>query len=132
MVITDTATIIGEINGSSTLSETPSPAMMKANSPICARLNPDLIEVFRGSPDKSTPNEEKMALPRMVTRVMMITGQAYSTNTAGFTSIPTETKKIAPKRSFTGCMICSMCSASMVSARIDPMINAPSAVENPV
>ena len=41
---TDTATIIGEINGSSTLSETPSPAMTKANSPICARLNPDLIE----------------------------------------------------------------------------------------
>ena len=27
MVITDTATIIGEINGSSTLSETPSPAI---------------------------------------------------------------------------------------------------------
>ena len=59
MVITDTATMIGEINGSSTLSETPSPAIMKANSPICARLNPDLMEVFSGSPDKSTPNEEK-------------------------------------------------------------------------
>ena len=54
--------MIGEINGSSTLSETPSPAIMKANSPICARLNPDLMEVFSGSPDKSTPNEEKMAL----------------------------------------------------------------------
>ena len=51
--------MIGEINGSSTLSETPSPAIMKANSPICARLNPDLMEVFSGSPDKSTPNEEK-------------------------------------------------------------------------
>ena len=108
------------------------PAIMKANSPICARLNPDLMEVFSGSPDKSTPNEEKMALPIMVTSVMMMTGQVYSTNTAGFTSIPTETKKIAPKRSFTGCMICSICSASMVSARIDPMINAPSAVEKPV
>ena len=73
--------MIGEINGSSTLSETPSPAIMKANSPICARLNPDLMEVFSGSPDKSTPNEEKMALPIMVTSVMMMTGQAYSTNT---------------------------------------------------
>lgn len=85
--------MIGEINGSSTLSETPSPAIMKANSPICARLNPDLMEVFSGSPDKSTPNEEKMVLPIMVTSVMMMTGQAYSTNTAGFTSIPTETKR---------------------------------------
>ena len=65
--------MIGEINGSSTLSETPSPAIMKANSPICARLNPDLMEVFSGSPDKSTPNEEKMALPIMVTSVMMMT-----------------------------------------------------------
>ena len=92
--------MIGEINGSSTLSETPSPAMMKANSPICARLNPDLIEVFSGSPDKSTPNEEKMALPIMVTRVMMITGQAYSTNTAGFTSIPTDTKKNSSEEVF--------------------------------
>ena len=82
--------MIGEINGSSTLSETPSPAIMKANSPICARLNPDLMEVFSGSPDKSTPNEEKMALPIMVS------------------------------------------SASLVSARIDHMIHAPSAVEKPV
>ena len=72
MVITDTATMIGEINGSSTLSETPSPAIMKANSPICARLNPDLMEVFSGSPDKSTPNEEKMALPIMVTSILPI------------------------------------------------------------
>ena len=51
MVMTDTATMIGEINGSSTLSETPSPAMMKANSPICARLNPGFdgsIQWFSG------------------------------------------------------------------------------------
>lgn len=74
VVITDTATIIGEINGSSTLSETPNPAMMKANSPICAKLNPDLTEIFSGSPDNNTPNDEKMALPIIVTSVMMMTG----------------------------------------------------------
>ena len=132
VVITDTATIIGEINGSSTLRETPKPAMIKANSPICAKPNPDLMEIFSDSPDKRTPNEENMALPIMVTSVIIITGQAYSTNTAGLTNIPTDTKKIAPKRSFTGCIICSICSASIVSAKIEPIINAPKAAENPV
>ena len=73
-----------------------------------------------------------MDLPTRVTKVMMTTGQAYCTKTAGLTNIPTETKKIAPKRSFTGWMICSMCSASTVSARIDPIMKAPSAAENPV
>lgn len=64
-------------NGSSTLSEAPNPAIIKANSPIWARLNPDLTETFSGSPDSKTPNEEKIDLPTRVTNVMITTGQAY-------------------------------------------------------
>ena len=105
---------------------------MKANSPICARLNPDLMEVFNVCPDNKTPNVEKKAFPMIVTSVIMATGHAYSTSIAGLTNMPTETKKIAPNRSFTGLMMCSICSASTVSASIDPMIKAPSAAENPV
>ena len=102
--------MIGEINGSSTLSETPSPAIMKANSPICARLNPDLMEVFSGSPDKSTPNEEKMALPIMVTSVMMMIVPGVFYQYSRIHQHTDRNEKIAPKRSFTGCMICSICS----------------------
>ncbi len=106
--------------------------MIKANSPICAKLKPDCMEVFNGCPESSTPNDEKNAFPKMVTTVISITGKAYCTSTAGSTSIPTETKKIAPKRSFTGLIICSMRSASTVSASIEPMMNAPKAAEKPV
>jgi len=61
-----------------------------------------------------------------------MTGHAYCTRTAGSTSIPTDTKKMAPNKSLTGLIICSMRSASIVSARIDPMIKAPKAAEKPV
>ena len=59
-------------------------------------------------------------------------GTAYSNIIEGSTIIPTDTKKIAPKRSFTGLTRWSMCSASTVSAKIDPMIKAPNAAEKPV
>ena len=45
--------------------------------------------------------------------------------------MPTETKKMAPKRFFTGSTSFSMRSASMVSARMLPMMNAPKADEKP-
>ena len=41
--------------------------------------------------------------------------------------MPTETKKMAPKRSFTGDTMRSMLSASMVSARMLPIMKAPKA-----
>ncbi|EJX00695.1 hypothetical protein EVA_11197 [gut metagenome] len=46
-------------------------------------------------------------------------------------SMPTETKNIAPNRSFTGFTRCSMRSASTVSANMDPITNAPRADEKP-
>ena len=53
----------------------------------------------------------------------------YSINTLGSTSIPTDTKKMAPNRSFTGATTRSMLSASTVSAKILPIIKAPNAAE---
>ena len=45
--------------------------------------------------------------------------------------MPTDTKKMAPKRFFTGSTSFSMRSASMVSARMLPMMKAPKADEKP-
>ena len=47
--------------------------------------------------------------------------KAVSYTHLGSTIIPTDTKKIAPKRSLTGFTNRSMDSASMVSAKIDPV-----------
>ncbi len=49
----------------------------------------------------------------------------------GSTSIPTETKKMAPNRSFTGCTTRSIRSTSMVSARMLPITKAPKAELKP-
>ena len=58
-------------------------------------------------------------------------GPMYSTIIAGSTIIPTDTKKIAPNKSFTGATNFSMVSASTVSAKIEPMMKAPNAGEKP-
>ena len=51
--------------------------------------------------------------------------------TDGATIIPTETKNIAPKRFLIGSTMRSICSLSAVSARMDPITNAPRAEEKP-
>ena len=58
-------------------------------------------------------------------------GMAYSTRIFGSTSIPTDTKNTAPKRFLTGSTSFSMRSASIVSAKMLPMINAPKAELKP-
>ena len=58
-------------------------------------------------------------------------GTAYSAMTAGSTSIPTETKKMAPKRFFTGSTSLIILSASTVSASMLPITNAPNALLKP-
>ena len=65
-------------------------------------------------------------------RVMTTMGSQYWPIIAGSTIMPTDTKKMAPNRSFTGLTRRSMCSASMVSARMEPMMKAPKAAEKPV
>src|SRR5690606_28335742 len=61
----------------------------------------------------------------------MATGRAYSCSVSKLINIPTDTKNTAPNKSFTGFIKCSICSALVVSAIIDPMIKAPNAGEKP-
>ena len=89
------------------------------------------MAIRRLCPDRRIPDAANVICPAITTTVISNIGNQYSTSMAGSIIIPTETKKIAPKRSFTGLMRCSMFSASMVSARMDPMTKAPSAEENP-
>ena len=56
----------------------------------------------------------------------------YSTITFGASIMPTDTKKMAPKRSLMGAMRLSMRSLSTVSARMLPIMKAPSALEKPL
>ena len=106
--------------------------MIKANSPICVKLNPHCIAVLSGCPASNTPNVPNNDCPTITANVMTTIGPAYSTIIKGSTIIPTETKNMAPNKSFTGLTRRSILSASTVSARIDPMIKAPNAAENPV
>ena len=106
--------------------------MMKANSPICVKLKPHCMAVFSGWPAKTTPSVPKVACPTMTANVMITMGQAYSTIMAGSTIMPTEVKKMAPNKSLTGVTSRSICSASTVSAKMDPMMKAPKAAEKPV
>ena len=74
---------------------------------------------------------EVIDCPNIVINVKIITGNAYSTSVSGLINMPTETKNMAPNKSFTGLTKRSICSASFVSAIIEPIINAPKAGENP-
>ena len=54
--MTDTATTIGYKKWLVTCSDTPSEAIIKANSPICVRLKPHCIAVFNGLPEMPISN----------------------------------------------------------------------------
>ena len=132
MVTTETATTMGYRKLLVTPRDTPRVAMMKENSPICDSEKPLWTAVFSGWPDRSTPSMAKNGWPMMTVRVMMRMGSQYWAIMAGSTIMPTDTKKMAPKRSLTGFTSRSMCSASRVSARMEPMMKAPKAAEKPV
>ena len=55
----------------------------------------------------------------------------YSANVDGLISIPTEIKKMAAKTFFSGVISFSIRCDSTVSARIEPITKAPSALLNP-
>ena len=130
--MTDTATTIGYKKWLVTCSDTPSEAMIKANSPICVKLKPHCMAVFSGCPASSTPSVPKRDCPRITAKVITTIGPAYSTIMAGSTIMPTDTKKMAPNKSLTGFTSRSILSASTVSARMEPMMKAPKAAEKPV
>ena len=58
-------------------------------------------------------------------------GTAYSAMTLGSTSMPTDTKNMAPNRFLTGSTTLIIFSASIVSASMLPMTNAPKALLKP-
>jgi hypothetical protein len=104
---------------------------MKANSPTCAKENAPKTEVFKGCPDATKPKQEKVIMPIITIRVITKIGKALVMNIEGSTIIPTETKKTAPKKSFKGESVFSMRSIISVSAKIEPIKNAPKAEEKP-
>ena len=131
VVITDTATTTGYRKSLITPKDKPSEAIMNENSPICAIEKPQRIADFKDSPPSMNENVPKTLCPTKMVSTRRAIGIAYSTNILGSTSIPTETKKMAPKRFLTGSTNFSIRSASMVSARILPMIKAPKAELKP-
>ena len=131
VVMTDTVTTTGYMKSLTTPRLRPSEAMMKANSPICAIEKPQRMAVLRGWPESMKPKVPKMLWPRSMASVMMMMVSHCWATTATSTSIPTETKKTAPKRFFTGSMSFSIFFASMVSASMLPMTNEPKAELKP-
>ena len=105
--------------------------MINENSPICAIENPQRMADFSDSPPNMKEMVPKMACPTRIVAISARMGSAYSMRIVGSTSMPTDTKKMAPKRFFTGSTSLMIFSASMVSARMLPMIKAPKADENP-
>ena len=105
--------------------------MMNENSPICAIEKPQRMADLSDWP----PNINEMVPNTLCPTIMVSTrqriGMAYSTRIFGSTSIPTDTKNTAPKRFLTGSTSFSIRSASMVSARMLPMIKAPKAELKP-
>ena len=131
MVITETPTAMGYKKSLVTFSDKPSVAIMNENSPIWERLIPACKEVLSGCPEMIAPTATNRVFPKITTNTRMAVGRAYSNKSDGLISIPTEIKKIAPNRSLTGLSRCSIFSAWVVSARIEPIINAPKAAEKP-
>ena len=110
----------------------PRVATINANSPICAMLIPTCMDCFKGCPDNSAPRVVANILPKIVSRVTQRIAIRCSKIAAGSINIPIDTKNTAPNRSFTGLRICSIFSAEVVSASIDPITNAPSSAEKPI
>ncbi|MNZ99973.1 hypothetical protein D3C78_1193180 [compost metagenome] len=74
---------------------TPSAAMMKENSPICAMPMPTRSEVRPSWPATKAPRPQLSSLPSTTARLIAAIGQACSRSTAGSISRPMATKKIA-------------------------------------
>ena len=109
----------------------PRVAMINENSPICGNDSPDWSAMCSGWPPMSIPTTPNTNLPTITISESITMGSQNSPSTCGLTIMPTEMKKIAPNRSFTGAVIFSMRSASLVPARMEPIKNAPSAAEKP-
>ena len=79
----------------------------------------------------SMPNVPKTIIPTITTADKISIGTQYCAMMVGSTIMPTEMKNTEPKRSLIGTVTCSIFSAKLVPARIEPITNAPRAIENP-
>ena len=73
----------------------------------------------------------QMVCPSIIAAMRQSIGTMYSMMSATSTIMPTDTKKMAPKRFFTGDTRCSILCTSTVSDSMLPMTNAPNAAEKP-
>ena len=92
VVAADTKTTIGYSESPVTPRLMPRDAMIKANSPIWARVKPHFRAFSRVWPDRSMPRLENPNCPTIATRAITMTGIAFSESICGFTIIPTEMK----------------------------------------
>jgi hypothetical protein len=79
------------------------------------------MDCFKGCPEIKAPIVELMDCPKMVIKVKISTGKHIHialSDRLTFLLI----QKMAPNKSFTGLIKCSICSACVVSAMIDPII----------
>ena len=104
---------------------------MNENSPTGARDMAHSIDVLTLRPPAINDSALTTDLNTSTTSVTTSIGSQYFTSISGFIIMPTDTKNMAPNRSFTGDIIRSICAPSLVSAKMDPITKAPNAAENP-
>ena len=131
VVTAETATAIGYRNSRVAPSDAPSDARMNENSPIWARLMPVWTDVRTPFPVRNAPSPTAADLPTTTRAMNATTATQCRATRPGSMSMPTETKKMAAKRSRTGRTMSSTACASPDSATREPAMNAPSATEYP-
>ena len=104
---------------------------MKANSPICDNVKPDLMESSKLAPATTAEAEHTNAFTTNVIITNERINFQYCTRICGSIIIPTETKKIAEKRFLILSVRCSIRWLSAVSDKIEPITKAPRAEEKP-
>ena len=129
VVTAETATATGKRKSRVAPRDVPRLARMNENSPICARLMPVWIARRVPLPVRNAPKATAADFPSMTRRMKTAIGSQCCATRAGSISMPTDTKKIAAKRSRTGRTRCSTSCAAPDSATSDPAMKAPSATE---
>ncbi|MNE86334.1 hypothetical protein D3C80_1834250 [compost metagenome] len=110
---------------------TPRPAMMKENSPICARLAEIVNAVPVGWPNARTMKNAAADLPNMMMPAVASTCQGCSIRMPGLNSMPTETKNSTANASRSGSESLAALWLSSDSLSSMPAKNAPSANDTP-
>src|SRR5215467_12341173 len=98
--------------------------------PICAIANPVFTAPFGGSPTGSEANDTLTSLPVTATTVSTASASQWLASSCGLMSMPTETKKIAPKTCRTGSINFSTSAPRADSATRQPARNAPNTTKH--